>query len=247
MTDHTATATQSLDRISGAAAMSRLADRLMSVAPPRPVEAAAQPPQQRFSPAVTAALNTSAQISARAAERARRSRSVIGMTVDSFVAACSFVPYALVALGLRLVMARVFFLDGQTRIEGPHIPLNVQDLVQSLNLQGFNFSLILPAQVKAETFASFASQYAALPVPPMFAAYAASYAEFILPIMLLLGLGTRFAALGLLIMTAVIQIYVMPGALWSVHVYWAAILMVLLSMGAGQISVDHIIRTIARR
>jgi len=74
-----------------------------------------------------------------------------------------------------------------------------------------------------------------------------SYAEFILPIMLVLGLGTRFAALGLLIMTALIQIYVMPQALWSAHVYWASMLLVLLSLGAGQISVDHIIRLIARR
>jgi putative oxidoreductase len=74
-----------------------------------------------------------------------------------------------------------------------------------------------------------------------------SYAEFILPVMLLLGLGTRFAALGLLIITATIQIYVLPGALWSVHVYWAAILLVLVSLGAGQISADHMIRLIARR
>jgi putative oxidoreductase len=238
MTDSIATAPRLLDNESGAAAMSRLADRLMAVAPPRPAASAVDPGQARFSPAVTAALNTSAQISARAAERARRSRSVVGMTVDSFVAACSFIPYALVALALRLVMARVFFLDGQTRIDGPRVPLNVQD---------FNFSLILPAQVKAETFGVFLSQYAALPVPPVLAAYAVSYAEFILPIMLVLGFGTRFAALGLLVMTALIQIYVMPQALWSVHVYWASILLVLLSMGAGQISVDHIVRYIARR
>jgi putative oxidoreductase len=62
-----------------------------------------------------------------------------------------------------------------------------------------------------------------------------------------LGFGTRFAALGMLIMTALIQIYVMPQALWSVHIYWASILMVLLSLGAGQISVDAIIRFVTRR
>jgi putative oxidoreductase len=48
-------------------------------------------------------------------------------------------------------------------------------------------------------------------------------------------------------MTVLIQVYVMPEALWSVHIYWAAILLVLLSRGPGQISVDHIIRFIARR
>ena len=183
-------------------------------------------------------MTTSAAIAKRADERARRSRrSIVGMTVDSFVSACSFIPYALVALALRLVMARVFFLDGQTRIDGPRLPLDIQ---------GFDLSVVLPMQVKAETFTAFLTQYPPLPVPPVLAAYLLSYAEFILPVMLVLGLGTRFAALGLLIMTALIQIYVLPEALWSVHIYWAAILMVLLSRGPGQISVDHIIRFFAQ-
>ena len=229
MTDSIATAPPSVDNTAGVKAMSRLADRLMAAAPP---------PAPRFSPAVTAALATSAAISARAAERAQRSRSVIGLTIDSFVAACSFIPYALVVLALRLVMARLFFLDGQTRVDGPRLPLNVH---------GFDLSVVLPLHVKAETFTAFFSQYAALPLPPVLAAYLLSYAEFILPICLVLGFGTRFAAFGLLIMTAMIQIYVMPQALWSVHVYWAAILMVLLSLGAGQISIDYIIRLVARR
>src|SRR5581483_11950114 len=96
---------------------------------------------------------------------------------------------------------------------------------------GFDFSVVLPLQVKAETFAAFATQYAALPLPPVLAAYMVSFAEFVLPVMLVLGLGTRFAALGLLIMTALVQVYVMPAALWSAHVYWASILLVLLSLG----------------
>jgi putative oxidoreductase len=228
------------DKVSGEVAMARLADRLMAIAPP-PLDLPASS-IVRHSPAVAAGLATSRAISARAAERARRSRSVIGLTVDSFVSACSFIPYALVALGLRLVMARVFFLDGQTRISGPRFSWNVQDL-----WPGFDVSVVLPLQVKAETFTAFLTKYPALPVPPLLAAYLVSYAEFILPVMLLLGLGTRFAALGLLIITATIQIFVLPGALWSVHVYWAAILLVLVSLGAGQISVDYIIRLIAKR
>ena len=241
MTESYASAHRPVDNGSGEAAMSRLADRLAAMAPPLDLTMAQMAPTPRPSPAVAAALATSAAISARAAERARRSRSVVGLMVDSFVSACSFIPYALVALALRLVMARLFFLDGQTRIEGPRFPLNVQDF-----LQGFDFSVVLPLQVKAQTFGAFMN-YSALPVPPVLAAYLVSYAEFILPIMLVLGLGTRFAALGLLVMTALIQIYVMPEALWTAHVYWAAILMVLLSRGAGQISIDHIIRFIARR
>ena len=97
MTDSIATAPAPVDNTAGVKAMSRFADRLIAAAPP---------PAPRFSPAVTAALATSAAISARAAERAQRSRSILGIMVDSFVAACSFIPYALVALALRLVMAR---------------------------------------------------------------------------------------------------------------------------------------------
>ena len=112
-------------------------------------------------------------------ERRRTARAALALassacTVDGFVAACSFVPYALVALGLRLVMARIFFLDGQTRISGPRVPLNVH---------GFDFSVVLPPQVKAETFTAFLTQYAAMPLPPVPAAYLLSYAEFVLPIL----------------------------------------------------------------
>ena len=220
----------------GEKAMARLADRIAAMAPP-PLELS---PASivRLSPAVTTALATSRAISARAAERARRSRSVIGLTVDSFVSACASIPYALVALALRLVMARLFFLDGQTRVSGPRF---------SLSVYNFDFSVVLPLQVKTETFGAFMTQYAAVPLPTVLGAYLVSYAEFILPIMLVLGLGTRFAALGLLIMTALVDIYVVPQALWTAHIYWAAILMVLLSLGAGQISFDHVIRFIAKR
>ena len=46
-------------------------------------------------------------------------------------------------------------------------------------------------EVKAQTFAVFLTHYAALPMSPVLVAYLVSYAEFILPIMLVLGLGTR--------------------------------------------------------
>ena len=121
------------------------------------------------------------------------------------------------------------------------------DYVNHDFLRGFDFSVVLPMQVKAQTFAAFATQYPPMPVPPTLAAYLVSYAEFILPLMLLIGFGTRFAAIGLLIMTAMISIFVMPEALFTTHIYWAAILLVLISRGPGQISVDNIIRTIARR
>jgi len=234
MTDIT-TAHRPVELGSGEAAMARLADRLAALAPPTldlPANSIMRP-----SPAVAAALATSQAISRRAAERARRSRSVVGLLVDGFVSACSLVPYALVALALRLLMARVFFFDGQTRVAGSLL---------SVDLYNFNFSMILPMQVKAETFNAFLTAYPPLMVPPAMAAYALAYAEFILPVLLVIGFATRFAALGLLIATAV-QFYLMPAGLWTAQVYWAAILLVLLSRGAGQLSIDHIIRLIARR
>ena len=55
-----------------------------------------------------------------------------------------------------------------------------------------------------------------------------------------LGFATRLSALGLLIMTAVIQVFVYPES-WSVHILWAAILVYLIKHGGGKISLDHLL------
>lgn len=241
------------EAVSGEVAMSRLADRLATLAPPAPLElsrmqAVSMP---RPSPAVAKALSTSAAISARAAERARRSRSVIGMTVDGFISACSAVPYALVALALRLLMARIFFLDGQGRIDGPrlslHLPVEKLPFSLPFHLPSFDFSVVLPMQVKAETFADFVTQYPPIPLPPAIAAYLVSYAEFALPLCLVLGFATRFASLGLMFITGLIAVFVVPQTFSIEPVYWASILLVLLSLGGGALSLDNVIRLIARR
>src|SRR5688572_8163176 len=52
-------------------------------------------------------------------EPERRSSSLIATAIDKLVALCGVVPYALVALGLRFIIARVFFLSGQMKISGP--------------------------------------------------------------------------------------------------------------------------------
>ena len=163
------------------------------------------------------------------------SHSIIASIMDKLVLVCGVVPYALVALGLRFVMARVIFLSGQTKIEGPQIPLNLHDL---------SFSVVLPAGVKDTTFQMFETQYANLPMPPTVAAYLFSYAEFVLPICLILGFATRLSALALLVLTVLVSVYVMPDALWTTHVYWFSIFMVLMTVGPGAISIDHLIRYI---
>jgi putative oxidoreductase len=169
-----------------------------------------------------------------------RSGSVIALIIAKLVALCAVIPYALVAIGLRFVIARVFFLSGQTMIDGPEIPITGFG-------PGVDFSVVLPVAIKDATFQIFQTQFAALPMSPTVAAYLFSYAEFVLPICLIVGFATRFSALGLLVLTVLISVYVIPDAFWSSHVYWVAILMVLMSVGPGAVSIDAIIRYVYER
>ncbi len=231
------------------APMQRLADQLAGLTPPQVAAQFARP-----SPAVEAAIKRSARLGEMAAKRAQRARNrtFLGSLIGSFVSACAFVPYAVAALALRLVVARVFFINGQAMIDGPRVPISLPDLVGTyLNFNigistAFRSSIVLPLEVKASTFDMFLTHYAAVPVPPVAAAYIVSYAAFAFPVMLVLGLGTRFAALGLLIMTAMIYL-VMPEAFWASQAYWAAILLVLISQGAGAISFDNVLRRFSGR
>ena len=91
------------------------------------------------------------------------------------------------------------------------------------------------------TFLLFEHEYGVPLIPPNIAAHMATYAEHIFPILLVLGLFTRFAALSLLIMTAVIQLFVYPDA-WNVHMWWALAMLYLMRHGGGMISVDHLLR-----
>ncbi len=131
------------------------------------------------------------------------------------VCACAFLPYALVALLIRIVIFRVFFLSAQTKVE--------------------DFA-ITPA-----TFYLFQYEYALPIIPYKLAAYAGTLGEFAFSIMLLFGLATRFAALGLIVMTLIIQ-YVYPAAWWSVHVWWLLGLLVLVSKSGGMLSLDYLVK-----
>jgi putative oxidoreductase len=182
----------------------------------------------------------SGNLSADAAQRRASPRAGTARIVDKLVRLCARVGYALLGLALRLVMARVFFLSGQTKIEGPGVPIQWPTA-------GIDVSVTLPAAIRATTLQLFETQYTDLPMTPVVAAYLFSYAEFVLPICLLLGFATRFAAVGLLALTMLLQIYVAPAMWWSLHVYWVSILMVLVSLGPGAISIDALIRTIYLR
>jgi putative oxidoreductase len=68
-------------------------------------------------------------------------------------------------------------------------------------------------------------------------AFAVGSAEILLPILLILGLATRLAAFGLLVMTLVVQLTVPDG--WPVHLTWAAMALGIMAWGPGRIALDH--------
>jgi putative oxidoreductase len=80
---------------------------------------------------------------------------------------------------------------------------------------------------------------------PAIVAFASGSAEIVLPILLALGLATRLAAFGLLVMTLVVQLTVPEG--WPVHVTWAAMALAIMAWGPGRISLDHGIERISGR
>ena len=117
------------------------------------------------------------------------------------------------ALVMRAGLAAVFFLSGRTKVDGL-------------------------LTIKDSTYSLFREEYQVPIVPPEIAAHMATYAEHALPILLVLGFFTRGAALGLLGMTAVIQIFVYPDA-WSTHLTWAGLMLYLLARGGGAWSLDR--------
>jgi putative oxidoreductase len=179
-------------------------------------------------------------------ESAKRSRSLIGTSVSKFVRLCALIfPYALVGLLLRIIIARLFFLSGQAKIEGPHIPPHLKFPATDFALIDFSFTL--PREITAATFQRFETLHANLPISPDAAAYLVSYSEFLLPICLMLGFGTRFAALALALMAVGLALYVTSALFWPAYVYWLAISLTLVSLGGGVISIDAILGALYRR
>ena len=112
-----------------------------------------------------------------------------------------------------IAIAAIFFLSGRTKVEGL---LTITDSARDL----FETEYVLPL------------------IPPNVAVHAATYAEHLFPILLVLGLFTRGAAAALLGMMLVIEIFVYPDA-WPTHLGWAAILLPLIARGPGRWSLDR--------
>jgi putative oxidoreductase len=76
-----------------------------------------------------------------------------------------------------------------------------------------------------------------LPAPDTTAVVVA-VAEILLPTLLCLGLAARLAAFGILLMTVVIQL-VVPDGWANFHLYWAALALSVMALGAGRLSLDR--------
>jgi len=98
-------------------------------------------------------------------------------------------------------------------------------------------------QIKDVQYFLFENEFSGLPIPTDIAVPMATYAEFLFPILLVLGLATRFSAVSLLIMTLVIQFFVFPT--WDHWFGWAimpvALAAILIVRGGGLICVDTLI------
>jgi putative oxidoreductase len=79
---------------------------------------------------------------------------------------------------------------------------------------------------------------------PELVAFMSGSVEILAPIFLVLGLGTRFAALTLLVMTCIVELTV-PGG-WPVHITWAAMALGIMAWGPGRLSFDQVIANVTR-
>ncbi|MBI2718411.1 MAG: DoxX family protein [Rhizobiales bacterium] len=123
---------------------------------------------------------------------------------------------------LRIALALPFFRSGVTRWDGF---LSLAPSAQYLFEEEFKLHI-------------FGGEYA-FPAP-LVVAHLTATAEITLPILLALGLATRLSATGLLIMTGVIQL-VVPDGWANFHLYWAALALAIIALGAGPISLDRLI------
>lgn len=126
------------------------------------------------------------------------------------------IPHSVIGLLARLIVGLVFFQSWLTKVD------------------------LVSWAIKPATFFLFANEYKVPLLPTDLSVYMAVVVELVGPIMLWLGLGTRFAAVALLGMTLVIQTFVYPQA-YMTHGLWAVALLLLMKYGPGKLSLDWLI------
>lgn len=135
------------------------------------------------------------------------------------------IPQSFISLCARVFPAAVFWMSGETKVASPGAFWHLSDSAVDLFREEYRLPLI----------------------DPSIAAHAAAFAEHFFPALLVIGLASRFAALALLGMTAVIEIFVYPDA-WPTHGVWATCFLVVIARGPGVFSLDHLLaKGLARR
>jgi putative oxidoreductase len=130
------------------------------------------------------------------------------------IATLDAIPQDAIALAARIFPAAIFWQSGQTKLDGWRIS---------------DSAIVL-----------FREEYRLPLLDPVWAVHLATLGEHLFPLLLVFGLASRFAALALLGMTLVIQIFVYPDA-WPTHGVWAVALLVVAARGPGRLSLDHIL------
>jgi putative oxidoreductase len=120
----------------------------------------------------------------------------------------------LLLLGFRLYVARVFLLSGLTKIQDWSI-----------------------------TIALFTDEYHVPLLPPAVAAVMGTVTELSMPVLLALGLATRFGSFVLFFFNiiAVISYAALPDIAVKDHILWGTMILVVLVFGPGKISIDHLL------
>lgn len=167
-------------------------------------------------------MTTHATVHGATADAAPRGSASVVLAVNRLL---ERIPHSLVAALARFSIAAVFWKSGQTKVDGFAI-----DLVDGSFEPGW-------PRLSSSAVDLFRDEYQVPLLPPELAALMAALAEHVLPVLILVGLATRLSALGLLGMTAVIQVFVYPGA-YPTHGVWAAVLL-LVARGPGVLSIDH--------
>lgn len=124
------------------------------------------------------------------------------------------IPASVLGLVVRVGVAYVFWRSGQTKVSGWHVTDSAIQL--------------------------FRDEYKVPLIPPELAANLAAAQEHLFSVLLVVGLASRVSALGLLAMTAVIEIFVYPQS-WPDHLLWAGSLLYVIARGPGALSLDALI------
>lgn len=146
-------------------------------------------------------------------------KAVFAAADKAILAVTVAAPPSLAKLALRVALAVPFWRSGILKWDGF---LQLSDTAVALFTDAF--MLHLPG--------------GPYPFPaPEVTAFLSGLGEVTLPVLLVLGVGTRLAALGLLLMTLIIELTVPEG--WPIHLTWAAMALGVAAFGPGRISIDH--------